>query len=851
MTSVIGLLLDSGCSQKNQNNQSTSSDGSISSERVTPDQASPEQKARLSLSEPLKAEARAGQIKKEDELVKGPAAISRVGDWKLYNNRVAFVIHGMGFSRSWSGSTGHIIDAAPVDQKGGAQVDLLGELLTALGTLRVIQAQRIEVVKPKEGEKQAIIRVTATNVGIPILDAVLQTEKLPGTIEIDYILRPDTTYLEIVTRYKSDDRERDLTMGDVIIFGNFIRTFAPSKGWTRNSKLINQKQPWIAGISLPPTRYNSLRGASYLLAPASSQTTLNFPLAQFEILPAMGYTSPSSEKKAEYRRYFFVGSRGLEDMLVSLRGLRKEKKSPLRKGQINGMKDLQQVEVMLRKKGQPWSSQIFPDTEGLFSFQVTGEFEVVAQAYGREPVTLSLATDSKTDVTFKPGAKLKIRVKEKKVDGSLGGFLPTRVQLAGPQNQLLNLLDSNKIIEAIPGDYTVTVSRGLEYEYWQKKVTLKAGETKTFDVVLQRAVEVQGVNADMHLHAAPSIDSSISLEDRVSSLVAEGLQFAVATDHDTTTDYTPTITKLKLTSWVRSVMGQEVSPIALHTNIFPIVHPPNSPTYYALPFITYKDGSFQKALSAPAIWKLARDLFKAKVIQINHPRTFQSFFNIIKYDPKKGVKALKPGVFDNNWDTIELYNGKGKTSDFLLTTLWDWFSLLNQGFYKTGVGNSDTHSRGLRPGIPRTIIKAPTQKADQLDPAKVIANLKAGRAQIYAGPYIVARTASGKESGDTVQQKTIKLSITIQAPSWVPVNYVKIYGNGKLLQKLDVAESKDRVRLQKTVEITPTQDTWIVVLAGHETKKLTPIYPKFISVSMTNPIYIDIDGNGFKPTFSP
>ena len=40
------------------------------------------------------------------------------------------------------------------------------------------------------------------------------------------------------------------------------------------------------------------------------------------------------------------------------------------------------------------------------------------------------------------------------------------------------------------------------------------------------------IGADLHLHSGGSLDSSMSTEDRILSSVAEGLEYAVSTDHN-------------------------------------------------------------------------------------------------------------------------------------------------------------------------------------------------------------------------------------------------------------------------------------------------------------------------------
>jgi len=73
-------------------------------------------------------------------------------------------------------------------------------------------------------------------------------------------------------------------------------------------------------------------------------------------------------------------------------------------------------------------------------------------------------------------------------------------------------------------------------------------------------VETPGwIAGDLHLHAEPSYDSNVSLPDRIASLVAEGVEFAVATDHNHVTDYRPTIIATGARRMIASAPGVEIT----------------------------------------------------------------------------------------------------------------------------------------------------------------------------------------------------------------------------------------------------------------------------------------------------
>lgn len=111
-----------------------------------------------------------------------------------------------------------------------------------------------------------------------------------------------------------------------------------------------------------------------------------------------------------------------------------------------------------------------------------------------------------------------------------------------------------------PGSYRLYVSRGPEYGAWVEDVTLAPGVPLRVDAALPRQVDTSGWLAiDMHLHSAPSFDSGMAVPRRVTTVVAEGLEVAVSTDHDVATDYEPSIRELGLETQLKSFVSAEVT----------------------------------------------------------------------------------------------------------------------------------------------------------------------------------------------------------------------------------------------------------------------------------------------------
>jgi hypothetical protein len=230
--------------------------------------------------------------------------------------------------------------------------------------------------------------------------------------------------------------------------------------------------------------------------------------------------------------------------------------------------------------------------------------------------------------------------------------------------------------EVRPGTYTVTVSRGLEYtiEKLDNVVIASKSTTKGGPVLLKRVVDTTGyMSADFHIHSARSLDSAAPLEARVRSFAGEGLEVMVSTDHDINTDFLPAIQKMKLQSFITSIIGTEVTtsvprPPYLanawgHFNGWPTIFDPDqrrsgSVEDESVSLNVILDrlransnviciGGKENGRPCPpsACPKGACTDVGEQVVQLNHPRAGVSgvvnigMFNNIGYDPSKSITS--------------------------------------------------------------------------------------------------------------------------------------------------------------------------------------------------------------------
>lgn len=235
-------------------------------------------------------------------------------------------------------------------------------------------------------------------------------------------------------------------------------------------------------------------------------------------------------------------------------------------------------------------------------------------------------------------------------------------------------------------------------------------------------------------------------------------------------------------------------------------------------------------------------------------------------------------------------------------TVDDWFQMLNRGVWRPVLGNSDSHDTyGIEAGIPRNYVAASGDLPISINEVEIAEQIRQGRLFASYGPFIDFKI-NGQSLGAKVPVepgKSVRLSIRIQSPTWFDVDRVEVYRNGQLLKAFDGrvdcsdarscirVPNKEVVNLDATIEDSPPQDAWYVVIAmGLDGKSLAPVYsstpvarlgifeiiqrltpilpplrslrtpfsPSISTVrpyAVTNPIWVDVGDDGLKSVSSP
>jgi hypothetical protein len=213
----------------------------------------------------------------------------------------------------------------------------------------------------------------------------------------------------------------------------------------------------------------------------------------------------------------------------------------------------------------------------------------------------------------------------------------------------------------------------------------------------------------------------------------------------------------------------------------------------------------------------------------------------------------------------------------------DWFTLLNLGFKHTALANSDTHgTTSVESGCPRNFVETGTDEPGFVTEKEIAEAIREHRVIASYGPF-VRFWLDEAGIGEEIQGKGERsLRIDSQAPSWMGISHMELYENGTLIQTWDRSESKAKeVSWRVETSVTPSKDSWYVVVASGE-NSLFPLFtpveiPKVelqdivveavsavlddtsllgvlvpiprthptLPYAITNPIWVDLDGDGF------
>ena len=763
--------------------------------------------------------ARAFAVTRATDLLDGASAEGRLGDFRLDNDAVAVIVSAPGHSFGFAESGGNIIDAAPA---GGH--DSLGQVYGYLGDTFPRQPvyERVDVAEHDGG---AVIVARGHD-----------SDEATLAVETEYALPPGLRAVRITSTLTNEGKKplEKLAIGDAVDWGRAER-FVPRKGLDIAGR-VNVDAGWVAG-------FGDDAAYAYAVAEGPLDARNDWEWTDFN---AQTVDLPAGAS-VKVTRWLVIGSPTDASLYESLAQLRKVRWSRL-SGRIleeaTG-EALAGARVYFDDRDGP-AAMTRSTAAGYAVMLPAADYRVRAEGIGRSgpaelDVTVGEGGGASHDVIMSRKGTLAYRVQENGAPLparlALFGIAPTRDPHLGPP---FAALANNVVVTAAgvgelglpPGSYRVLASRGPQYTVDEKRVDVVAGESASVELELKRAVDGFDLRCfDPHQHAAPSADSAVSLVDRAASNLAEGLDTVVATDHNAVAvDWPAALAEVRGARPLSVILGDEVSLERFgHFSVIPV--------------------SSARGGAPEVRGKPPRDVLRGlggpgRVVIVNHPRAGgrTGYFENMGLDEKAAGSELA-GV-----DAIEVFSGKDTTH--VEPALRDWLSLLDRGYALTAVGGSDSHLIvGQEVGWPRTCI--PLAADAKLDADALVAALKKRHeALVTNGPFVrVSVAGHGMGQLAPAPRGRAKLDVEIEAAPWIDVRRLELFINGSRRGKpIDIAPSTKVQRYKGSIDLRVEKDAYVVVIVrGDALGAVLPGNPGQsapTALAITNPIYLDRDGDG-------
>jgi hypothetical protein len=187
----------------------------------------------------------------------------------------------------------------------------------------------------------------------------------------------------------------------------------------------------------------------------------------------------------------------------------------------------------------------------------------------------------------------------------------------------------------------------------------------------------------------------------------------------------------------------------------------------------------------------------------------------------------------------------------------DWLNLLARGFFFPATASSDAHQIDTEePGYSRTYAYVADRDLKKVEIADVVESLKLGRSFVTNGPIVEVTVNDSHLPGDTLTavEGEVEIHIEVRAAPWISVDEVRVFVNRRIAQVLPVEAAPGAVqRLRRDLRLELEKDAFIVV----EVMGVGSLYPVVQARSpsglqrdavapyaLTNPVFVDVDGNG-------
>jgi hypothetical protein len=882
--------------------------------------------------------ARAEVITNPNQLIEGPVSYGRLGDLRLYNQKIQVVIQQPGRKAAAIDLYGgNIVDADRV-RSDGTERDHFGAWAPGINVENTANYTSVTVLNDGANGQPAVIRATGPDDLMDFVNpssvvagfgfafpASADDQDLPIDVQTDYTLASNADYVKVDTTITNLSASGlDIYFADYLNGSGQVDLWQPTYGF--GEPLVTTRDnttnftPCTANGTCDPQNLvayvgiDGAAGVSYgYITPVNGTTTFStsgvtVPLIGLEaVLTLIGASPPnfhmnpsgSAGDAVTFTRYFAVAGNGNQGV-AELQLIRNQILGVSTLGTLTGTVTSgglpvagADIAVTAPPPGGPLGSpstnavnHTRTDANGSYSLTLPAgsSYTVRANKNGRlaaspasAPVTITTGGTTTQNFTVPAAGAIRVLVTDESSVAS-----PAKVQLVGsdpspdPRNSqsILGLINNamgifgeefedglvhgiasvtfagingdTGVLEMEPGTYQLAVSRGPRYSAFTQNVTITAGATTTVNAQIAKVVQTPGyISGDFHVHGILSPDAEVTFEERITTQLAEGMDFFTPSEHEIRVDYTPTVNAMGAQNHIATAVSAEITTFDYgHFNSWPVTIDPSKvnggtvdwgragvPPGQDFPAF----GNYN--LSPEEIIDTAHADPKVNLIQINHMR---SHFNTDGLDidtaeagtgpptshTPGATRRLNPAIsnyFDDGFDALEVWIGTdGRTGDqqhFVGENLGDWFNMLNQGIVSTGVANSDTHQRRTTQINARTYVaSAVTNPAllwgeDENLSQSVVTGLATGTNAPFTTvtvttPLGTAGLAVGDDTMVPTNDGTATVDVTVKSPLWARFDKVEFYVNNAPQPYDHDADAGTRNRYRVipngTVNVAPT-----------------------------------------------
>jgi len=804
-------------------------------------------------------QARAGRLAKESDIVQpahGREQI-RVGDYVLANDRIAVTIEGARSSGGYAAFGGGVLAIDKIGEDGRPMgLSRYGETLMGVA-LELVNPDSVTVLADGSDGKAAVVRATGKLTRTPFLDegplGALLGRRYGFAATYDYVLEPGSDKVTIRLGLINDTpdpvdfgverKDSDELFG--FFHGSQSQIVGPGLGY----ETITKTTPWVGFDSGP-----------FNFAWRSPEADLEFGIEQsgFSLFWGPGYAADACSQILLDRVEIIAGGPDYDGLREAIRRVDGEPAWRALSGKVTDGNGAPVAEAWLHLVAEDGSylSRARTAKDGTYAIHAPPGTKTTLVPQKRGYPThagASLAADATSaDLAFAPHGL--VHVTAKRAGDAVA--LPVRVQVipkvAIPEtpakfgvldevNGRLHqeyVMNGDVTLPVPPGEHTIVVTRGFEYEAFEADVTVAEGQTLEVAATLAHSVDTTGhLCGDFHIHSQRSADSNDPITLKVKAAIADGLDVPVSSEHEWVVDFGPVVKELGMEKWAFGMASEELTTFTWgHFGVVPITPRADAPNNGAVDWIG----------KTPAqVFGVVHALPEDPFLVVNHPSgasSFSSYFTAARLDRETG--SSKDELWSDDFDGVEVFNDADFESN-RGASVADWFALLNHGKTVWAVGSSDSHKVRTSPvGYPRTCMNFGHDDPEKLTPTAVRDVLRAGHATVSGGLYMSVVDADGHGPGDTVTVKDGKatFTVTVEGPSFMTAESLETIVNGVTVATEPLlplgAGPSNRYVNQVTVSIdTAAPRNWVVFHAKGE-GDLAPLHPGRKPFAVSNPVLL-------------